>query len=191
MPNKIMFGLKNVHYSIVTETVNEEDGSITSSYSTPKAWKGAVNLSLNQNGSNEPFYADDGVWAQLFSNTGYQGNFECAVIPEDVYTAVFGMKKDANGGVAEYADAKTKYIALMFEFSGDVENRRFVFYRVSINRPGIESGTKTDSPEAKTQSVDMTASARPDDQLIKYWLDQGMTGYGDFYKSVVLPGEAV
>lgn len=190
MANKIMFGLKNVHYAVVTETVGE-DGSITSTYGTPKAWKGAVNISLNQNGSNDPFYADDGVWAQLFSNTGYQGSFECAVIPEDVYTEVFGMKKDANGGVAEYGDAKTKYIALMFEFSGDVENRRFVFYRVSINRPGIESGTKTDSPEAKTQSVDMTASARPDDQLIKYWLDQGMTGYGDFYKSVVLPGEAV
>ena len=43
--NKVKFGLKNVHYALVTET--ESGGVITSSYATPVAWKGAVNLEVN------------------------------------------------------------------------------------------------------------------------------------------------
>ena len=30
--NKVKFGLSNVHYSVVTETVNASTGAITSSY---------------------------------------------------------------------------------------------------------------------------------------------------------------
>lgn len=186
MANKLLSGLKNVHYSIVTETVGD-DGSITSSYSEPKAWKGAVNISFSQNGSNDNFYADDSVYANLFSNIGYTGSFECALIPEDVYVNVFGMTKDSVDGVAEYSDAKPKYIALMFEFAGDALNRRFCFYRVSLNRPNVESSTKTESPEAKTQTCDLSATARPDDGLIKYYVEEGSSAYAGFYSSVTLP----
>lgn len=186
MANKIMSGLKNVHYAIATETVGE-DGSITTSYGTPKAWKGAVSISLAQTGSNDNFFADDSIYANLFSNQGYNGSLEMALVPDDVNTDVFGMIKDENGGIAEYNDAKPKYIALMFEFSGDSQNRRFCFYRVALNRPNVESSTKTESPEAKTQSLDMTATSRPDDGLVKYYCDEDSALYANWYKSVTLP----
>lgn len=186
MANKIMSGLKNVHYAIVTETVDEA-GEIKTTYGEPKKWNGAVSISFSQNGSNDNFYADDSIYANLFSNQGYTGSFECALIPEDVYTSVFGMTKDSKGGIAEYGDAKTKYIALMFEFAGDAENRRFCFYRVSLNRPNVESSTKTESPEAKTQTCDLSATARPDDGLIKYYVEEGSDAYDSFYDAVTLP----
>lgn len=56
MANKVHFGLKKVHYAIVTET----DGVLT--FGTPTAWPGAVNLSLEPQGDPVEFYADNGVY---------------------------------------------------------------------------------------------------------------------------------
>lgn len=42
--SKIKYGLRNVHYSIVTETT--VNGVTSSSYSAVKAWPGAVNISF-------------------------------------------------------------------------------------------------------------------------------------------------
>lgn len=187
--NKLMSGLKNVYYAIVTETVGE-DGKITSSYGTPKAWNGAVSISFSQNGSNDNFYADDAIYANLYSNTGYTGSFESALIPDDVYTEVFGFTKDSKNGVAEYSDAHNKYVALMFQFAGDALNRRYCFYRVSLNRPNVESSTKTDSPEAKTQTCDLAATARPDDGLIKYYCEEGSDNYESWFTAVPMPTQA-
>ena len=83
--NKIKFGLKNTHYAIITET-EQEDGTIKSTYSTPKKWPGAVSMSLDPSGESNTFYADDTAYAVLTSNSGYEGDFESAVVPEDVET---------------------------------------------------------------------------------------------------------
>lgn len=184
--NKIMYGLRNVHYAIVTETVN--DGVTTSSYGTVKAWPGAVNISLSPEGSQDPFYADDSTYAILNSNSGYTGTFESAVIPEDVLKAVLGQTVDEDTGlVCENKDDTIKSIALMFEFQGDAKKRRFVFYRVNLARPEVASETIADSIEPVTQSVDLTATPRPDDGLIKAYCNEGDTSYASFYDAVVVP----
>ena len=46
--NKVKFGLKNVHYALVTETVaTDGSGAITSTYGSLKALAGAVSLSMS------------------------------------------------------------------------------------------------------------------------------------------------
>jgi len=62
MSNKVKFGLKNVHYSVVTET----DGTIT--YDTPESIPGAVNLTLDAAGESVQFYADDSVYFEENTN---------------------------------------------------------------------------------------------------------------------------
>ena len=52
--NKVVFGLKNCHYAVITE---DETGAFT--YGTPVALKGATEISLDPRGETSDFYADD------------------------------------------------------------------------------------------------------------------------------------
>lgn len=186
MANKVSFGLKNVHYAVVTETVGE-DGKITSSYATPKAWNGAVSLELSQEGSSEDFYADDRAYYHLYANAGYTGSIETAGVPDDLLKEVFGMVEGSEKMIAEYSNVESKYIALLFEIAGDKEARKYCFYRVAMNRPQVAGETITDSKTVKTVTCDIAASQRPDDYLVKVFADSNATNYATWYESVPVP----
>lgn len=165
MANKIKFGLKNVHYAIATETYSEKDGWVTT-YGTPASWAGAVSISLDPQGDNTNFYADDGVYAVIGNNNGYSGDFESALIPEAVETSILNRSLDATDKVIfESADDanSTVYFALMFEFTGDDSGKRYVFYRCTLTRPTVAGQTKGDSVDVQTESVTITATPRLDD----------------------------
>ena len=83
MENKVRFNLKNVHYAILTETVNTL-GVTTYSWATPVAVKGAVSLDLSQEGEVSPFYADGITFYRSVSNNGYSGSLEMARYPDQM-----------------------------------------------------------------------------------------------------------
>ena len=72
--NKVKFGLKNVHYAVLTVG---EDGAAT--YDTPVPIPGAVNLSLDAAGDTSTFYADNMAYFVTAANDGYSGTLEMAV----------------------------------------------------------------------------------------------------------------
>lgn len=188
---KIKFGLKNVHYAVVTEITDASTGAVTSYYGTVKPWKGAVSIALDAQGEDTPFYADDGVYEMLTSNNGYQGDFVSALIPEDVYVSAFGQDKDANGVVIERSDDVKKYLALMFEFQMDKSGRRFLLYRCSLTRPSIASQTKADTVEPQTDTITITATPRPDDDNVRAYVDKGSAAYNGWYTAVYSGGDPV
>ena len=98
MPNdaKVFYGLSNVHYAFLTETVDQDTGAITSSYGSPKAWPGAVNITLDPSGNPVIFSADNTAYYTIANNQGYEGDFECAMIPDDIRIDTLGNKKDDN-----------------------------------------------------------------------------------------------
>ena len=157
--NKIKFGLKNVHYAVITETVTS--GVISISYGTVYAWPGAVSMSLDAEGDSSTFYADNIPYFQQFANNGYSGTFESAVIPEDFAKNVLG-EVESGHYLLEDADAVTKNFAMGFQIEGDQTETLFWYYYCTASRPSTEATTKEESIEPKTDSISFTAAPRPD-----------------------------
>lgn len=178
MSNKVKYGLKNVHYAVVTEV----GGAV--SYGNPVSVPGAVNLVLNAAGENVKFYADDTIYYEENTNDGYEGTLEMALIPDSFRCDVLGDEVDDNGAIIENKDTKAKNFALMFEFDGDAKKVRHVLYRVLPTRPNLESSTTTNTKEPKTETINISAKPAIDTGDVRARLKQDDTGYSTFFTAV-------
>lgn len=191
--NKVHFGVKNAYVFPITETVS--DGVVTTSYGSPVKWPGAVSIDLQAQGSLENFYADDSIYYVVSNANYYQGDFECASVPDAIKTAIYGDVKDDNNAIVEVQENTTHYFAFAFETSGDVGGHRTVFYKCSATRPNVGGETKTDSSSPNTQTVTITAIGRADEtninakmvHLIQASLNEGDTGYSSFFTTPYTP----
>ena len=152
--NKVKFGLKNVYYAPLT--VGEE-GEIT--FGTPVRIPGAVNLSLQAQGDESKFYADDIAYYVTTANDGYSGDLEVALIPDSFRKDVLKETEDETDKVLmENATAEPAPFALLFEFAGDVKAVRHVLYNCSASRPNVGSSTINNAKTPNTDTLTLTAS---------------------------------
>lgn len=167
---KVKYGLCDCHYASVTETVSTSTGATTTTYGTVKPWPGSVNLSLSNSAEKSIFRADNTDWYVSMGEGKIEGDFESAVIPDDIEDSVFNYVTDDNGVVFENSDSfkTTKYIAFGFRFENDVKAVKHWLYKVSLSRPNLESATTPEggTVEPKTDTVTLTAVPRPDDGLL-------------------------
>lgn len=165
--NKVKYGLKNVHYALVTETVaTDGSGAISSSYGALKALAGAVNLSLNSNAERSVFRADDSDYFVSYGQGGYEGDLEVARINEEFMKDVLGYREDDDDILVEDSDAfKTvKYFALVFEFDGDQRATKHCLYKCSASRPNLTGQTTGEGGtiDPQTETLSLTAVPRAD-----------------------------
>lgn len=163
MANKVVFGLKNVHYAVMDV---DQDGNVT--YGTPKRIPGAVELTLEPRGDMAEFYADDMLYYSASNNQGYDGTLTVALIPDHFLVDCLGEELDAEDGIlSEKSDAKGKPFALLFEFDGDEKAVRHVLYNCTASRPNIGGATRTNTVEPRTNQLVFVASPRPDNLVVK------------------------
>lgn len=152
--NKIKYGISGCYYAVATIA---SDGSAT--YDTPVALPGAVSLSLDQEGENSVFYADNIEYFIGANNHGYSGSLELALIPDSFRKDVLGDIEDVKGVLNEDANAPAIHFALIFQFEGDKEARKHVFYNCTATRPSVSGNTKNENIEPETETIDIEAKA--------------------------------
>lgn len=187
MANKVKFGLKSVYYAKATIDASNN----TATYSTPVAWPGAVNLSLDAEGDTTKFRADNIDYWVGQSNNGYSGDFESALIPDSFRKDILGEVEDANGVLAEDAGAKTVHFALLFQFEGDANATRHVLYNCTATRPSVSGATTDENVEPQTETLTLTAvsihNASLNKDLVKAKCGESDTPYSSWFSAVYQP----
>jgi len=184
--NKVKFNLKNVHYAKLTDT----DGVVT--YGTPVAIPGAVSLSLSAEGDTTPFYADGIKYYVTVANNGYSGDLEIALIPDSFRTDILGDTVDATDKVViENALTEPGRFALLFEFDGDQNSIRHVFWNCTATRPSVEGSTTTESKEVSTETLTIDAAPLADGRVkAKTGAETTEAIYNGWYSEVWEPAAA-
>lgn len=152
MPNKVKYNLKNVHWALATSTGYAD---------TVHAWPGAVSLTLDPQGEDYKFFADGITYFEYYTNNGYEGDLETALVPEDFKTAVLGEILDDNNNLVELDDVQTVNYALGFQIDGDAKGNFYWFYNCSASRPSVSSSTKEDNIEVQTETLNFSNSPDP------------------------------
>ena len=185
-PNKIKYGLSNVHYAVAEIAA---DGSAT--YETPVRIPGAVSISLESLGEVTPEYADDIDYAELNGVVGYDGDLEVEIVPDSFNKDVFGDQEDANGVQYEDGDAPVVHFALLYEFAGDKHKTRRVLYNCTAKRPAEGSSTKGETIEPQHESFSIKArtvyNASVGKNIPKAKTNQGDSQYANWYQAVYQP----
>lgn len=180
--NKVKFGLENVHIAPITAITN---GSYT--YGEVFAIPGAVNLTLDPEGEETNFYADNIKYFNEMANQGYTGSLEMALLSDEFREKVLNELKDSNGGFIEDASRSPIGFALGFQILGDKANKRFWYYNVSASRPANNASTTETSKTPQTDTVNITASPRLTDKRVRYMLEktsENTAVYNSFFNTV-------
>ncbi len=188
MPNKITYGLEQVHIALLTDPD-------TPAWGTPVAIPGAVKFSPAPEGQEAKLYADDTVYFTSVTNDGYKAELEMALIPDTALEDIFGWRIDANGMLVEISDGTPAEFALMGQIQGDAKNRRFVYYRCKAARAAKEHATKGENLEPKTDAISLTIIPITigAEKVVKSVLELSATNaavYDAFFDAVVLPDSA-
>lgn len=188
MANKIKYGLKNVHYAVAT--IADDN---TATYATPVRIPGAVNLSLDPEGEDTEFHADDIVYWECSTDNGYEGDLEIALVPESFETDVLKAISDSKNVLIEDAEAEPVHFALLFEFAADKKAIRHVMYNCTAARPSVAGQTKENSVEPQTEELSLKARPIHNPALNKNIVkgktktDTDETTYTNWYQAVYEP----
>lgn len=149
--NKVRYGLSNVH--IGTVTISEG----TPQFSVPKAYPGAVNMTLDAEGEQSVFYADNTAYYVTNSNNGYTGELEMTYLYDWFEKEYLGNKESNEGMIVETSDAPTQKAYMMFQFEGDVNAVKYIVYNLTFGRPSLEGNTQEDTTEPNTTTIPFTS----------------------------------
>jgi len=186
MANKIKYGLKNVYYAIGTPNTS---GGMT--YSTPVAFPGAVSISLDPQGDNITFYADNVAYWVGNGNNGYSGTLEVARVIDSFKEDVLGDIKDSKNVLVENLNAAIVHFALLFQFEGDEHATKHVMYNCTCARPTTAGQTKGESIEPQTETLNIEAksiyNASLDADIVKAECPYGSDAYANWTSAVYSP----
>lgn len=116
------------------------------------------------------------------ANNGYSGTLTIVRVPEAFAEQILKQIKDVNGALVEDANATGAEFAMAFEFEGDVNKKRHIFYRCTAGRPEVSSKTKEENIEPNTQELSINCIPRLDNHFVKATIeDASSSAYSGWY----------
>lgn len=182
--NKVRFNLKNVHVGTLTFENN------VPTFGVPKPYPGAVHLTMNPEGESTPFFADGVAYYNSTSNNGYAGDLEMAYLYDWFEKEYLGSKQSKEGMIVEMADVDPVPFYLMFQFDGDANATKHIFFNVQANRPTLEGQTNENSKTPMTTTIPITAVPLDTEKgpIVKAKCPPLASNYDTFFKTApVLP----
>lgn len=149
--NKVRYGLSNVHVGTVTISEGKPK------FSVPKPYPGAVNMTLDAEGEQSVFYADNTAYYVTNSNNGYTGELETAYLYDWFEKEYLGNIESNEGMIVETANPPTQMSYMMFQFEGDVNAVKYIVYNLTFGRPSLEGNTQEDTTEPNTTTIPFTS----------------------------------
>ena len=177
--NKVRYGLSNVHVGTVTM------GDGTPTFSVPKAYPGAVSMTLDPEGEQSIFYADNIAYYVTNSNNGYTGELEMAYLYDWFETEYLGNKESQEGMIVETSDAPTQMAYIMFQFEGDVNATKYIIYNATFSRPSLEESTQEDTTEPNTTTIPFTSVPLVTEfgNIVRAKVPSTASNYATFFKT--------
>lgn len=134
MPDKVKFGLSNIHIA-----AREEVGGVVS-YATPVKLDGAVALTLARASEKAVFRADNVDYFSRYIAGTRNGTMEIALIPDWFKTAFLGYKAASDDKLVE-TNAQGGAFAILFQVDTDLGNKKYCIYNVMASQADEEHRT--------------------------------------------------
>lgn len=186
MSKKVMFNIKKAQAFPITSLGT--NGVPT--YGTTKLMMpGMVSISLDVEGSSEPFYADGIVYYTASASTSYTGTIENALLQDEFLTTIFKYFKDSNDNLVE-TDETPQEFGMQFAVDSDDGEVYFTLFRVSAQRPNHNFQTKEDSANINPQSFDITImpiTMADGTNVIKSYAEKDARNYATYFNSITVP----
>lgn len=180
--NKVVFGIKNVHFG--TYTVGTT-GTVT--LGTPFHLAGSVNMSLSPESEESTFYADNTKYYTSFSDNGYTGELENANFTDAFKLAFMNYVQLSDGGIAQIKGVQNKTVYMMFESDGDVEKRRGILYNVTLGQIEREYATTEANKEPQTATLSFTVNGDNTTGITKVSYGETASGYSTLFTNPPVP----
>lgn len=180
MANKVKFNIQNVHYAVLDDAQG--------TYGTPVHIPGAVSLTTDPTGDDSIFWADGVKYYVAYNNTGYEGDFEVALLPDSFRIDVLGDVLDSKNVLVEKADAPTVKFALGFQIDGDKESTFFWYYNCAASRPSSEANTTEESKDPETDTLNWTCAPGADGIVrVKTTAETAAADTSAWFEAVYIP----
>lgn len=182
---KVLYNIKKVQFSKITAT--SDTGLPT--YDEPIAVPGAVTLSLDNDSSSEPIYADGIAYFTPSGASSYSGTFEDVHFSKTILKEVFNWLEDTNGNLVE-VDNGTNEFGVQFAVDSDEGEVYFTLYRCSATKPSLNFQTKESSATINNESINITMSPitlSDGKTIVKSFADKSASNYATYMNKITVP----
>lgn len=181
--NKVQFGLDQVHYAKVTETV-DPTGKVSYSWGEWKDFPGAVNMTVDNVANRAPEYADNVLYHSAVSEPEVDLTFECELVPDDFKKDVLGYLTATDGSLIRQVNNIKSKIAIAYRVKGDSKHRIKYYFVCDVADNDQSASTMTDSVAVQHSTLTLTAYPVEDGAghvITTGTIDEGATGYAKFF----------